>query len=163
MEWSILIFGKHTGKTLPQVVLEDPDWFFIAYERGEFVRNKQFLSESNRIFDKASSVKVPSTGGERMVAEYSIDPFTRKFSAIEVVPELAPFNPEWIWSFRKRVIDLTAARNILFSDTTGGERIALQVKDLLFGKDSKLTRELCERFFNDEGNFDIPGGKEFLY
>ena len=68
MEWSILIFGKHTGKTLPQVVLEDPDWFFIAYEKGEFVRNKQFLSESNRIFDKASSVKVPSTGGERMVA-----------------------------------------------------------------------------------------------
>jgi hypothetical protein len=53
-------------------------------------------------------------GGQRMIAEYSIDPFTRKFSAIDVVPESDPFNPESIWGCRKKVIDLTAARNILF-------------------------------------------------
>jgi len=158
MEWSILTFGKHEGKTLPQVVLEDPDWFFIAYERGEFTR--QLLPEANRIFEKATSIKVPSTGEKRMVAEYSIDPFTRKFSVIEVVPESDPFNPESIWSFRKKVIDFTAARNILFSDTTAGERIALQVKNLLFGKDAELMRELCETFFNDEANFEICKGKE---
>lgn len=160
MEWSILTFGKHKGKTLPQVVLEDPDWFFIAYEKGEFTRRRELLPEANRIFGKATSIKVSSAGGERMVAEYSIDPLTRKFSVIEIVPESDPVNPEWIWSFRKRVIDLTAARNILFSDTTGGERIALQVKDLLFGKDIELTRELCERFFNDEANFEICEMKE---
>ena len=160
MEWSILTFGKHEAKTLPQVVLEDPDWFFIAYETGEFTRRIELLSEANRIFEKATSIKVPSAGGERMVAEYSIDPLTHKFSVIKVVPESDPVDPEWIWSFRKKVIDLTAARNILFSDTSGGKRIALQVKDLLFGKDTELTRELCERFFNDEANFETCEGKE---
>jgi hypothetical protein len=40
------------------------------------------------------------------------------------------------------VIDPNAAGNILFSDTAGGKRMALQVKDLLFGKDAELTREL---------------------
>ena len=95
-----------------------------------------------------------------MVPDYSIDPFTRKFLTIEIVAQSDPFDPESIWSFRKKVIDLTAARNILFSDTTAGERIALQVKDLLFGKDTELTRELCERFFNDEANFEICKGKE---
>jgi len=67
------------------------------------------------------------------------------------------------WVFRKKAIDLTVPRQLLFSDTTGGERIALQVKDLLFGKDAELTRELCERFFNDDSNFDISGREEAFF
>ena len=58
------------------------------------------------------------------------------------------------------MIDLTVPRNLLFIDTSGGERIALQVKHLLFGKDTELTRETCEGFFNEEANFDICGGKK---
>ena len=158
MEWSTFTFGKHIGKTLPQVVLEDPDWFFIAYERGEFTR--QLLPEANRIFEKATSIKVPYAAGERRVAEYSVDPFTRKFLTVKVIPESHPFELESVWKFRKRVIDLTVPRNLLFIDSSGGERIALQVKNLLFGKDIELTREVCEGFFNDEANFDIWGGKE---
>ena len=154
MGWSILTFGKHKGKTLPQVALEDPDWFFIAYERGEFTRRK-LLSEANEMFEKATSIKVPYAEGERRVAEYSVDPFTRKFLTVKIVPQSHPFGLESVWKFRKRVIDLTVPRNLLFIDTTGGERIALQVKDLLFGKDIELTRETCEGFFNDEANFDI--------
>jgi hypothetical protein len=160
MDWLTLTFGKHKGKTLPQIVLEDPDWFFIAYEEGEFTKNIELLSEANEMVKKATSIKVPSAGGERRVAEYSIDPITRKFSVIEVVPESQPFNSESIWIFRKKVIDLTVPRNLLFIDTSGGERIALQVKDLLFGKDTELTRETCEGFFNEEANFDICGGKK---
>jgi hypothetical protein len=38
MEWAILTFGKHAGKTLPEVFLEDPGWFFIANAEGEFAR-----------------------------------------------------------------------------------------------------------------------------
>jgi len=30
MAWSTLPFGKHKGKTLPQIVFADPDWFFWA-------------------------------------------------------------------------------------------------------------------------------------
>ncbi len=160
MEWSILTFEKHKGKTLPQVVLEDPDWFFIAYERGEFTRRIRLLSEANEMFEKATSIKVPNAEGERKVAEYSFHPFTRKFLTVEIVSQSHPFTAESIWKFRKKVIDLTVPRNLLFIDTTGGERIALQVKDLLFGKDTELTRELCERFFNDEANFDICAGEE---
>ena len=142
MEWSILTFGKHTGKSLPQVILEDPDWFFIAYERGEFTRGIHLLSEANRIFKKATSIKVPHAEGERGVAEYSVDPFTRKFLIVKIVPQSHPFALESVWKFRKSVIDLTVPRNLLFIDSSGGERIALQVKNLLFGKDIELTREV---------------------
>ena len=58
------------------------------------------------------------------------------------------------------MIDLTVPRHLLFIDTSGGERIALQVKDLLFGKDTELTKEICEGFFNEEANFDICGRKK---
>ena len=159
MEWSILTFGKHKGKTFPRVVLEDPDWFFIAYERGEFTRRK-LLSEANEMVKKATSIKVPEEAGEKRVAEYSFHHFTRKFLAVEIVSQSHPFNAESIWKFRKKVIDLTVPRHLLFIDTSGGERIALQVKDLLFGKDTELTRETCEGFFNEEANFDICGGKK---
>ena len=39
MTWSLLKFGKHKGKTLPRVVLSDPDWFFWAINRNGF-RNR---------------------------------------------------------------------------------------------------------------------------
>ena len=32
MNWTTINFGKHQGKTLPQVILDDADWFFWAYE-----------------------------------------------------------------------------------------------------------------------------------
>lgn len=34
--WSELTFGKHQGKTLPKVVLSDPDWFFWALRKKLF-------------------------------------------------------------------------------------------------------------------------------
>jgi hypothetical protein len=30
--WAKIGYGKHTGKTLPQIILSDPDWFFWALE-----------------------------------------------------------------------------------------------------------------------------------
>jgi hypothetical protein len=28
--WSIINFSKHKGKSLPEVILHDPDWFFLG-------------------------------------------------------------------------------------------------------------------------------------
>ena len=36
MTWSELPFGQRREKTLPQVVLSDPDWFFWAIEKDAF-------------------------------------------------------------------------------------------------------------------------------
>ena len=30
MRWSVVPFGKHKGKTFPEIILQDPDWFFWA-------------------------------------------------------------------------------------------------------------------------------------
>src|SRR5450759_2541978 len=36
MIWSVINFGTHKGKTLPQVLFSDPVWFFWAIEEGVF-------------------------------------------------------------------------------------------------------------------------------
>ena len=30
MKWTTLTFGKHDGKTLPEIIIKDADWFFWA-------------------------------------------------------------------------------------------------------------------------------------
>ena len=42
--WTIILFGKYEGKTLPQIVLRDPDWFFwekheTLFQTGWFVES----------------------------------------------------------------------------------------------------------------------------
>jgi hypothetical protein len=31
--WTIVDFSKHKGKSLPQIILHDPDWFFWAMKK----------------------------------------------------------------------------------------------------------------------------------
>jgi hypothetical protein len=30
MRWATLTFGKHAGKTLPEIILSDADWVFLG-------------------------------------------------------------------------------------------------------------------------------------
>lgn len=37
MPWSVVNFGpKFKGKTLPQIIFDDPDWFFWGIEKDIF-------------------------------------------------------------------------------------------------------------------------------
>ncbi len=45
MPWTELPFGKHKGKTLPQVVFSDPDWFYWAVEKNIF-KSKDLKKEA---------------------------------------------------------------------------------------------------------------------
>jgi len=42
MRWSTLKSGKYEGKTLPQVLFKDPDYFFWAIEEGVFDNDDNF-------------------------------------------------------------------------------------------------------------------------
>ena len=33
MIWTTLNFSRHVGKTLPQILFSDPDWFFWAMDK----------------------------------------------------------------------------------------------------------------------------------
>jgi hypothetical protein len=57
MAWTILTFGRHRGKTLPQVILSDPDWFFWAVDNDVF--QGALATEAVDLEQKATAIKIP--------------------------------------------------------------------------------------------------------
>ena len=62
MKWTPLNFGKYEGKTLPQVMFEDADWFFDGHEKGYF-KNRLPL-EAIEIYRRAHSIRVLNETGK---------------------------------------------------------------------------------------------------
>ena len=86
MSWTIVGFGRHAKKTLPQIVFIDPDWFFWAIEEGVFEKNPKLAQESKDIAYKATRIRVPGKDPSEWKVEYVIHPSVGKFDHIDVVP-----------------------------------------------------------------------------
>lgn len=152
--WTPLDFGKHKGKTLPQVIFADPDWFFWAVEKGTFKNRERLLTEARDIDRKARFIRIPQTGTERMVAEYRVDRTSHKYSNLEIVPESRPRDSGF--TERLHVLDLSFPRRQSKYDKSGGSSLLSSVKEILFdGKVPRMTKKRCEEFFNDNSRFDL--------
>lgn len=152
--WTVLNFGKYQGKTLPQIVLTDPDWFFWAVERQIFNRSAQLKSEANEIRRKATRINVPQPKGLKSKVEYTIHPQAGKLADVSVVPANRPPHDGSSPTYISDVFDLSMARQIAPYDKLGGTVIVRALKYHVFGKEhARLTRARCESFFDDDSNF----------
>ena len=52
--WSTLTIGRYSGRTLPQVVLSDADWFFWAREKAIFHAPQS--QEAERLYRRAKAI-----------------------------------------------------------------------------------------------------------
>jgi hypothetical protein len=151
-DWTVVDFGKYEGKTLPQIVLIDPDWFFWAVEEHIFNKSDELKAEANEIRRKATNIKIPS--GSRV--EYAIHPSAGELASVSVVPASTPQHHGSSPTLVAEVLDLSMARKIAPYDKLGGGIIVAAVKfHVLDGRKTRLTRERCERFFNDDTNFAL--------
>jgi hypothetical protein len=154
MFWTTLTFGKHKGKTLPQVVFADPDWFFWALDEGVFERRGKLRDEAQEINQKATSIKIPQTGSERLVAEYGTHPGVRRFCNVEVVPKSRPHHGDSTATMRLDVFDLSVPRRIANYDKMGCRMLVSSLKFYLFSDENcRMTKKRCEEFFDDDSNF----------
>jgi hypothetical protein len=53
MSWTVVKFGKHAGKTIPQILFTDPDWFFWFMKQGTF-RSRYLQEEADVLYDLAT-------------------------------------------------------------------------------------------------------------
>jgi hypothetical protein len=69
MRWSPVPFGKYRSKTLPEIILQDPDWFFWMLSKlyGKIGEEAQELAR------RARSIQIPKRGRERREVEYEFD------------------------------------------------------------------------------------------
>jgi hypothetical protein len=69
MIWTTIPFGKHQGKTLPQIVIDDPDWFFWVLP-GLY---GQLKIEADDLARKASKIDIPRRNPRKWCVEFRFE------------------------------------------------------------------------------------------
>jgi hypothetical protein len=155
VSWSILNFGKHRGKSLPQVIFNDPDWFFWAVGTKVFEGKGALGHEAADLARKATAIRIPNNDDNHLIAEYAVHPPTGKFSSMEIIPTERPKHEGSTHTVRRNVIDLSMAQRIAPYDKLGCRSLISSAKLVLFGSKSvRMDRVRCERFFDDRDNFE---------
>ncbi len=149
--WPKLRFGKHEGKTLPWVVLHDPDWVFWASEKGALTE----VHRARELVKKAQRIRVPDGNHGSRVADYILH-MSGKLSHVEVgyPGDMHREEDRGVW--RESVLDLSAARRVAGGkDKTGATAILSAVRRSVFEPRgwSRITAARAEEFFNDDSNF----------
>ena len=142
--------------TLPQIVFNDPDWFFNAIEDDYFKNKGSLNNEAKEINVKARAIRIPNNSAGNLVAEYYVHPPTGKFAHMAVVPMSQPKHEGSSPTIRRPVIDLSVPRKIAHYDKLGYRNLLSTVKELFFGgKPVRMTQERCEAFFDNPKHFHL--------
>lgn len=151
MSWIEVGFGKHKGKTLPQIVFADPDWFFWALENDAF-KSAALKKQAQEIYRKATRIKIPD--GDKSLVEYVIHPSVGKLADVKVVPADQPEHEGASPTHRSKYFDLSIPRRIAPYDKMGGRITVDAVKHYVFDNPkARLTRQRCEGFFDNPKHF----------
>ncbi len=156
MSWTIIPFGKHKGKTFPQIMFSDPDWFFWAFETGVFDTKWAFLKrEAVDIYGKAQNIKIPSPLGDALVVEYTVHSPTGTFQDFRIVSKGRTNDERSSSTFTGgEVIDLSIPRQFSSYDKFGCKNMLQSLKFCLFGNERlRMTKQRCEAFYDDSENF----------
>ena len=156
MYWTELMFGKHYGKTLPQLAFTDPDYLFWAMDEGVFNRYG-LRGEARLVCQRATHIRIPQRVGENLVAEYTFCSSDGRFVYLELVPENSPVHQGSGSKLRLPVFSLHVTRTCCTYDKVGGRALVNALKYYLFGSENyRLTKEHCKKFFEDDANFVLP-------
>ena len=154
MNYTEINFGKYRGKILPEVILEDADYFFFAYEKYYF--EGTLAQEAHELYRRARSIWVPSINGKKMLVEYLFcynPKFKKKeFSMMKLIPDGSDIEglivSQWI--------DFYVPRSHSHFDKTGYENFVMGLKYILFNNPVlRMYSHNWQEFFNDEDNFDL--------
>lgn len=149
--WSVIDVGKYSGKgkTLPQIVLDDPDWFFWACEEELFTG--ALLQQAEEVRRRATSIRIPDPKGLDLVAEYLVHDPTQRFGDMRLVPRSRAVHQGSSSARRSDVVDLSAPRRLDPYDKRGGKMLVQIVKQLVGLR--RLTAARCHEFFDADRNF----------
>jgi hypothetical protein len=151
MRWSVVPFGRYTGKTLPEIIVRDLDWFFwmapklygrLATEAGDLAR-------------KARAIKIPRRLGKKLEVEYRYEFDDRSESGRRFCGFAFVKGEAWPsrWTTRLPYLDLSFPLRTKKYDKRAGRNLIRDFRLNYFGKHKRLTKQRCEKFFTNERNF----------
>jgi hypothetical protein len=149
-KWTVLRFRRFDGKTLPQVLLSDPDWFFWAFNKDVF--EGQHAVEAKALFEKATRIRIPKPDAENWAVEYRYDE-NGQFQGFSIVELGSHMHSGSGQRHRERYLDLSCLSKSY--DKRGGKCLIRDFREYFFGEGRRLTKERCEAFFDDDAKFAI--------
>lgn len=153
MNWSRLTFGKHKGKTLPQVMFKDPDWFFYAYKMGYFKDKGQIEIEAKNILHKSINVRIPDKKNKPqaviVIIHKPTGTYGRMVSIDKEKADKMVYPPDFVFDRINMAFPFTLKQYDKFSYRL----LIIDIKNIVFGGKIKMTKKRCEDFFSDDDNF----------
>jgi hypothetical protein len=144
--WSIVDFGKWAGKgkTLPQIILSDPDWFFWAVENGAF---KGILAgEAQKLARRAAGIKLPPPKAATHCIQHWISP-DGKYARFDVIEKDQPDHHGSSTEIRRDSLHLGFPRGMKQYDKLGCRLMTDSLKRHWF-KGARLTKAKVEANFS---------------
>ena len=164
MNWTILQFGKHEGKTLPQIIFIDADWFFWAYEKKALTKNGVPNNEVELIYKRATRIKPKYGNYVKYFLYYDGTSWGFDFISIEEAEKNYKnliggntFDKDYIELDDTnrtilKYIDLSFARKQKEYDKQSYKIFIKDLKVKLFNKE-RLNKKFIEDFFSNKDNF----------
>jgi hypothetical protein len=144
MSWSTITFGKYEGKTLPEVILIDLDWFYWALPKLYGI-----AEEAQDLAQKARAIKIPKPNRKKLEVEYRYERGDRFRGFTFVKASSTQYSR---WSTRLSYLDLSRCLRRKY-DKRGGRILLRDFRRHYFGDNKRLTKKRCEKFFRDRSNF----------
>lgn len=154
MSWSEVNFGKWRGKgkTLPQVLVADPDWFFWALDESAF--KGALAAEAEKLARRARSIKLPSALAGTHCIQHWIS-HDGKYARFDLIDKGQGPHAGSSTEVRRPILNMEFPRGIKTYDKLGCGQLMASFKYHWFSGKA-FTRKKVEAFFDDVSNFEHP-------
>jgi len=145
MSWSAVPFGKYQGKTLPEIIVRDADWFFWILPK----LYGKLADEAEELARKARAIKIPNPHRKRLEVEYQYE-MDHRFCGFAFVDANTARYSRWSTRFPYLNLSLPLRRKY---DKRAGRIMIRDFRTHYFGERKRLTKRRCEEFFSNDRNF----------
>jgi hypothetical protein len=145
MSWSVVRFGRYKGKTLPEIIGRDLDWFFWMLPK----LYGKLGAEARDLARKVSAIKIPKAHRRECEVEYQFDVDNRFCGFAFVKAE----SRRWKWTTRLPHLDLAWPLRGKKYNKRASRILIRDFRINYFGKHKRLTKRRCEKFFSNDKNF----------
>lgn len=151
MSWSVVPFGRYQGKTLPEIIVRDVDWFFWVLPK----LYGKLGTEACDLARKARAIKIPKGHGKELQVEYRYEfdnrsAIGRSFCGFTFVKSKTCQSR---WTIRCPHLDLAWPLRGKKYNKRAGRILIRDFRLHYFGKHKRLTKQRCEAFFSNDKNF----------
>jgi hypothetical protein len=145
MRWSTVRFGKYKGKTLPEIIVRDLDWFLWILPKlyGKLAK------EGRNLARKARAIKIPKRYGRNLEVEYRFG-IEHRFCGFGFVKAEAQRSQ---WTTRLPYLDFKWSLRGKNYNKRAGRIMIRDFRTHYFGARKRLTKGRCEEFFSNDANF----------